>query len=253
MTQGALQQIPDKTAVSFPTMWRGSWMLWSVIASLLVAAPSYFLIDRLAAHAVPAAGTWPRELADKLTHAGDATGWVVAGVALLAWQIYRRWTWMGMGAWMLGSVAAVGLIVRLIKVTVGRSRPNLLMRDGTYDFSFMETAYAWNSFPSGHASTLGAMCFVMCWKYPRWRPMWIVVFVALASTRVLTLSHFVSDVIVGFVLGMVVAALIRRYLLGADAGSGAVSGAGSVASAGAGSELPEAAVVTPRTMTTTSS
>jgi undecaprenyl-diphosphatase len=114
---------------------------------------------------------------------------------------------------LFAAIGASGLVVDLLKIVVGRTRPKLLFETGAYDFSwFGLRADDW-SFPSGHAATAAALMTALWCLWPR--PLWLYVFgaVLVAASRVVTGAHYLSDVVAGAVIAVLVTRAIALWLL----------------------------------------
>jgi len=110
------------------------------------------------------------------------------------------------------SVAASGLTVDLLKILVGRTRPKLLFTGGTYDFAwFGLRADDW-SWPSGHAATAAAAMTVLWCLWPRALFLYVAVAALVAISRVVTGAHYLSDVIAGAAIAVVVTRAIAHWL-----------------------------------------
>ena len=122
------------------------------------------------------------------------------GVALLACGLvarHRRLSRAGLAA-ALGVLAA-GLIANLLKVILQLPRP-----DPGGDFGF----------PSGHTSTAFALAGALGQAFPAAAPFLHVFAVLAGAARLYARVHFVSDVIVGGLLGSASGLLLARLLLG---------------------------------------
>ena len=111
------------------------------------------------------------------------------------------------------AVGASGLVVDLLKILVGRTRPKLLFADGTYDVTWFGLRADHWSFPSGHAATAAALMTALWCLWPR--PLWLYVAGAalIAASRVITGQHFLSDVVAGAAIGVLVTRAIAAWLL----------------------------------------
>jgi lipid A 4'-phosphatase len=111
------------------------------------------------------------------------------------------------------AVAASGLLADLLKIIVGRTRPKLLFVDGTYDFTWFGLHADHWSFPSGHATTAAALMAALWCLWPR--PLWLYVAAAalVAASRVITGEHFLSDVVAGAAIGVIVTRALAAWLL----------------------------------------
>lgn len=105
-------------------------------------------------------------------------------------------------SYVLISVAVAGLISNIVKRAIGRPRPELFGEHGLFSFNpFMHDA-DYESFPSGHATTCGALWTALALLYPPLRWPFLLVGLYLALTRIFVGAHFPSDVLVGFGWGM---------------------------------------------------
>lgn len=96
------------------------------------------------------------------------------------------------------------ILTQLIKIFVMRPRPytelsNLILLDLGTDYSF----------PSGHTSTSTAMAYVLSCEYKRWILMLIPVIVGFS--RLYIGVHYPSDVLGGFLLGLVIAYMVEYF------------------------------------------
>ena len=153
--------------------------------------------------------TW----AQRLTVLGEAHWWLVplAVLGIAAWRAGWRagWTY-ALAAFV--AVAAAGLSVHPFKWALGRARPKLLFEEGIVGYHWFEGGYGYASMPSGHAAVLGAVAVCLAVAY---RPLWPAYVAAtglLAWTRVLTISHYPGDVVVGYTLGAAVAWGVMRAM-----------------------------------------
>ena len=137
---------------------------------------------------------WVRLWAIAATRAGDGWLWYLAGLAILLFGGQERLTAIAAA----GSAALVGVgIFTSVKKISGRKRPceiephcwaTLLPPD---QFSF----------PSGHTITAFAVALGISAFYPMLAPFLIFAAVSIAVSRILLGMHFLSDVVVGAVIG----------------------------------------------------
>ncbi len=95
-----------------------------------------------------------------------------------------------------------------LKHCVGRARPKF-MHVGVSEFSPF-AGNGWDSFPSGHTTCSFAIATVLAVRFPKVR--WLVFGVALAisASRLFRGSHFLTDIIAGAVLGVLIGAVVVR-------------------------------------------
>lgn len=101
-------------------------------------------------------------------------------------------------------VALAGLGTDLIKVLVGRARPWMLFRDGSYGFWPLQMKSDFQSFPSGHAACAVAAALTLAVLAPRYRFPLLLGALLVALARVLTVAHYASDVVGGAALASLV-------------------------------------------------
>jgi len=112
-------------------------------------------------------------------------------------------------AFVFATVAVTGLVVMLAKFLIGRARPKLFAAVGHLDFTPLTLGYDHASFPSGHAAGIFALAASVSMVRPAiaW-PMYILAGF-IAATRVLIGAHYLSDVLAGAMLAIVVARMLR--------------------------------------------
>lgn len=110
--------------------------------------------------------------------------------------------------YILATMIASGLLVQALKLSIGRLRPRYLFENGAYGFEPFSGA---NSYPSGHSQVIWSVMIALWFVYPRYRAAYVVVAVLVSLSRVATTVHFLSDVVMGSVLAIVVAVLVRNW------------------------------------------
>jgi len=128
------------------------------------------------------------------TRCGDGWLWYVLAIALLTLGGEARFRTVGAAT--LAAMIGVFLFLRLKKYAA-RRRPCAL------------EAHCWAkllppdqfSFPSGHSMTAFAICVPVSLGYPGLTPGLSLVAVAIAASRILLGMHFLSDVVMGSILG----------------------------------------------------
>lgn len=102
------------------------------------------------------------------------------------------------------SIPVSGFANWIIKSLFGRSRPELLFSHDLFTFTFFGWGYSFESFPSGHACTIGAICGAFACFYPRLSvPLWLFALL-LAFSRVVLAVHYLSDIIAGVTIGLII-------------------------------------------------
>jgi undecaprenyl-diphosphatase len=145
-------------------------------------------------------GWW--QLASFLAHSGDSWFWM-AGLGIV-W-LFAGPDWHNRAAFIAISIVAQAVTVLAIKFTVRRRRP-----EGEWGAIYRNTDP--HSFPSGHAAR-ALLLVVMAWVLgPEWFRWAVLVWAPLVSlARVAMGVHYVSDVLAGWVTGVVIALVILQF------------------------------------------
>ena len=111
---------------------------------------------------------------------------------------------------MMLSVAIAGLLPHLFKVSVDRKRPDRTLVHGPRH-GIPRSGDEWDSFPSGHAVHLGAIAGALSRLAPAHIKPWLWIgLLGLASTRILLLAHYASDVAAGLAIGAGLGKVVRK-------------------------------------------
>jgi membrane-associated phospholipid phosphatase len=114
------------------------------------------------------------------------------------------------------AIAAPGLFTTIVKRIVGRGRPLAAEQHLHHNIpdAFYYTPFTtmgdFTAMPSGHATAAFSALVVFGSLWPKARPYLWVYAIAIALSRVILLSHFVSDVVVGALVGALGAIMIRN-------------------------------------------
>jgi len=100
------------------------------------------------------------------------------------------------------SVGGAGLIANLAKNIIGRARPKLFETMGPLEFKMFAFDPDYASLPSGHATNIFALATVIAILWPRGRVPLYSLAAWIAVSRVLIGQHYVTDVVLGAILGI---------------------------------------------------
>jgi membrane-associated phospholipid phosphatase len=117
----------------------------------------------------------------------------------------------GVSAYVFLGVGLPGLVSSLIKRGIGRARPELYEQSGPLSFESFINDWTHQSFPSGHATTAFAVCFVVSFVSPRWFPLALAYALAVALSRIVVGAHYPTDVLAGAVVGTLGAYAVRNF------------------------------------------
>ncbi len=188
------------------------WSVWVLVWVLLTAAafvrldtPAGMLRDQWSPGFV--------HLADFFTQFGLG-GWYLIPTALLLvaanltdWRSLSRrslmlaYNWTCLAFLVLGAVGLSGLTVNVLKYAIGRARPMYFNEFGVLSLHPFAFDARFAGFPSGHATTMGAVFGVALLLFPRRWYVALAITACVASTRVFVGAHYPSDTVAGFGLG----------------------------------------------------
>ena len=96
-----------------------------------------------------------------------------------------------------------------LKYAFGRTWPDTwiqnnpsFIRDNVYGFNFFHGGSGYASFPSGHLSLTGAVVSVLWIAYPKFRPLYALIVLAVVVGLIGANYHFLSDIIAGGFVGV---------------------------------------------------
>ena len=140
-----------------------------------------------------------RTLAAFLAHSGDSWFWLL-GLVLLYVLGDEFWRWrasvLGMG------ILVTAIVVLIIKFTVRRRRP-----EGEWGGFYRKSDP--HSFPSGHAVRAVMLAVVAIGIGPGWLALLLAIWAPLvALARAAMGVHYLSDVLAGMLLGVVMGLLV---------------------------------------------
>ncbi|MBR0831512.1 phosphatase PAP2 family protein [Bradyrhizobium manausense] len=158
----------------------------------------------VAGHANPTIEAW----ANIATWGADEH--VLCGLALGWWLWTRRQdrTLRCAGDHILVTTLAASLLPHALKTEFDQERPDRLTVAG----HLRGVPYSGNqedAFPSGHAIHIGALASAACELPSKQRNIVWAIGAALASTRIVLLAHWTSDVLTGLVVGVGLERLLR--------------------------------------------
>lgn len=185
----------------------------SIILLLLLLSVGYFFVDKPLAFAAYGLQLRDNVMLTLLTNLGKWSLYAAwFAIAALYFRYLRINPLYEHRAWFLfGCVLLPTLVNGVLKVTLSRARPDLLFLNGDYGFYWLQFKDLYWSFPSGHAMTCGALVAGLSVLFPRY--FWGVLSLAvlIAATRVLLYKHFLTDVLFGFYLGVLITGFYSQY------------------------------------------
>jgi undecaprenyl-diphosphatase len=138
-----------------------------------------------------------------LAHSGDS--WFLLIGLLVVWLLGTPY-WRQRAVIMAISIVITAIVVMVIKFTVRRSRP-----EGEWGAIYRSTDP--HSFPSGHAARAAMLAILALGLGPTWLAVVLLIWAPLvAFARVAMGLHYLSDVLVGALIGIVIALIILSFV-----------------------------------------
>jgi membrane-associated phospholipid phosphatase len=182
---------------------------WPLLAIALVAFGLSFTLDAWTYHHVHMAKVYDTDWGRALRSVGYWPLWIALAAAVwLHDRTARR------AAFVAVSVSAAGLLGEILKILVRRDRPGVA--DGAYAFrAWSDHPFSSSGFgmPSSHSLIAFSGAAALATLFPRAAPIWYALAIGCAITRLLAGAHFLSDVIAGAIIGIVVTLSLRAPLL----------------------------------------
>lgn len=117
------------------------------------------------------------------------------------------------------AAAYAGIFNAILKFIFNRQRPSIGLQPYNFFYFFIsgdrkliDLTYAYNSMPSGHTITIFAAItpLILYLKSPYYKAILIVFAIAIASARIYTMNHWLSDVCVSAFLGIIIGRAIYK-------------------------------------------
>ncbi len=185
------------------TAWR-----WFPLALLALAAAS-LAVDCAVAQWFPHRN-YPRLLAELIQLSevfGHGLGVLTLAVVIYHLDVGHRWA---LPRLLLCSLGA-GMAANGVKMFIARTRPRFFEFDGDVTSTFSgwlplgRGGASLQSFPSAHTATAFGLAIALAWLYPRGRRVFAILAILAACQRMQSSYHYLSDVLIGAAVGIVVA------------------------------------------------
>ncbi|MGK6315122.1 lipid A 1-phosphatase LpxE [Neorhizobium sp. DT-125] len=187
------------------------WWPYALITGNLVLV-AFLLLDAPVGSYVTRTPELLESVGETITDLGKS-GWIIFATLLIFFEAIAAYRLSGrikarcqallvahLAAYVFFSVALSGLLANLLKRMIGRARP--ILYDDWTSFGFHSFAGSrFESFPSGHATTAGALMMAMALIAPPYRLLFLVMALWVGFSRVIVGAHYPSDVIAGLALG----------------------------------------------------
>nr|WP_321464040.1 phosphatase PAP2 family protein [uncultured Cohaesibacter sp.] len=198
------------------------WLLFFVSIVSLIALGMLFL-DGLAGHWKATIAPDVYDIFSAITRWGKSENYLIpSGLAVLI-TAFLPWDRLNksakaslvqlqlMGLYIFIAVAGAGLTNNILKILIGRARPRHFEELGPLYFNPPGFNSGFQSFPSGHSTTAGAMAVALTLLFPRLKWFWIGAALWIGFSRIVVGAHYPSDVVAGFSYGALFAWLLAHY------------------------------------------
>lgn len=198
----------------------GDGILALVVAFIFV----FVAVDPVVVHLMRDLPAAARAVFEEVTKFGTAGLYLVPVATLLLILVICDWRVFSMrvthayytiSIWCFAIIVSVGgggLAINLIKRIIGRARPKHFEELGAYAFDPFAFKSSFAGFPSGHSTTAGSVFLLLFIFFPKWKWTWLSMALMVAASRVILGSHYVSDVLVGLIVGAGVSWGVVSYL-----------------------------------------
>jgi len=192
--------------------------------TVFAATFSVVFIDQPLAQFFAQEGYLPlRQLSARLTDVGEGAPYFA--LAILTWllgrffpqfvnsrnQLPKAEKLRALGIFWLKTLIAVGFVLHLFKFVFGRLRPHMTDDFQAFSFDHFSFHWHWQSMPSGHSQVMFVVGTLLASLWPRRKSLFYGLAFMIAFTRVVLQQHFLSDILVGALIGHVGAVLMIQY------------------------------------------
>lgn len=154
-----------------------------------------------------------------VTEFGISTWYLVGSFALfLFFRFFRRRpVYAHQAFFFFTSIAVSGIMANIIKVIIGRYRPEMFFEQGLYginflNFSLFNFSHGLTSFPSGHTATTFSLALALSLFFPRTRILLFCFALLVGASRVIITSHYLSDSIAGAYVGVMSVLFLKEII-----------------------------------------
>lgn len=121
--------------------------------------------------------------------------------------IYEARSWF-----LLSCVFFANLCCFVLKIILSRARPELLFLNNEFGFYWFQLSSNYWSFPSGHTITVVSLACGLGVLFPRYFYSVLLVALLVALTRIMLYYHYLSDVLSGFYISVLIVGFLTQLL-----------------------------------------
>ena len=171
------------------------------LITFFVSIFSFFFLDKGIAYFFQYNSILTEKIFRFITIFGQSEIYLIPGLFLYFYYKKTNDYLKNIGITIFTTVAVSGILSIIFKVIFAKSRPSMLFEHNISTFSWFDIGYSVNSFPSGHATTSFSAFILLFLIFPRYKYIFILLAILISFSRVVLTSHYLSDVLVGSLLG----------------------------------------------------
>lgn len=203
-------------------LWTNHWLL---IGLVVMVAMLMITVDGTLVSLLRPFGTAANWIIWRVSAVGYARYWLVPSgimsiILLIAYLVdystprARIFGWLSAAsAFVFLAISVSGILTNLIKIVIGRARPNSAESVMWPEFHPFATSGSFHSFPSGHANTVFAVAFAVGLLVPPLRVWLLAAATVISVCRVLQFQHFASDILAGALLAVMTTYWLHVWLV----------------------------------------
>jgi membrane-associated phospholipid phosphatase len=174
---------------------------------------SYFFLDKPIALEMRNLDPHLIAFAEFMTLFGKGFFYYIALILLYIFFKFIRKSreWANHAAFLFIAISVPGFLCNLLKMILGRARPILLYTEQLYGFTFFQTNAVYLSFPSGHSVLITSLMIGLCFIFKRYWAAFVLIALLISATRVIVGAHYLSDIMAGMYLAIMLVPIIYRY------------------------------------------
>lgn len=188
---------------------------WVIVSYIILVCFAYFFVDKSIAtyfHQLDIRGNFPA--LTMFTALGKWKIYILLFVFLFLYFRYlqKHEVFEAKALYLIGCIFIPNLISFVIKVCLSRARPDLLFSSNLFGFYWFQTKDLYWSFPSGHAVTITGLASGLGVLFPRYFFAFLGLAALVILSRVFLYHHYLSDVMTGFYLSLLVVGFYTEFL-----------------------------------------
>jgi membrane-associated phospholipid phosphatase len=199
-------------------------LLWAALLACVASVVCIAWVDQPLSHWI-ARTLLHFAVYDRATHVPDQLLAIVGLISGASWMAYFRWRGDALHHQQAQFVQTLGIALPAafvlkdgLKWVFGRTETHAWLAGMPDAFHWFAGGAGQVGFPSGHMLVLSPL-FLACWQFiPRYRLLCAALWGGLGVALMVTEYHFLSDVLAGTGIGVLVHQLTRRLLAGTTGG-----------------------------------